>query len=186
MKILKNIYRIHRYSAVVLFYFFKLSFLDQDRSRYNIVILCLFIRVMGFRWPNESQKWKQRSTLIYERKLKLWLNSLNGKIAEKVAIVNLKCHFCISSWSCDQLSLNTKTVRLRMTRARPRRRTRQFFAFPPFSRPVDSHFLKKWSFKIYSSVNVFGTKVLIGGTIFTSPTWEGTASLRGHPSHAKV
>ena len=177
MKILKNIYRIHRYSAVILFYFFKLSFLDQDRGRYYIVILCLFIRVMGFRWPNESQKWKQRSTLIYERKLKdSWEDSDS----------NLKCHFCISSWSCDQLSLNTKTVRLRMTRARPRRRTRQFFAFPPFSRPVDSHILKKWSFKIYSSVNVFGTKVLIGGTIFTSPTWDGTASLRGHPIHAKV
>ena len=36
------------------------------------------------------------------------------------------------------------------------------------------------------SVNVFSTKVLIGDTIFTSPTGDGTAILRGHPSHAKV
>ena len=35
-------------------------------------------------------------------------------------------------------------------------------------------------------VNVFSTKALIGGTIFTSPTGEGTAILPGHPSHAKV
>ena len=49
MKISKNIYRIRRYSAVILFYFFKLSFLDEDRGRYYIVILCLFIRVVGFR-----------------------------------------------------------------------------------------------------------------------------------------
>ena len=38
----------------------------------------------------------------------------------------------------------------------------------------------------YLSVNVFSTKVLIGDTIFTSPTWDGTAILRGHPSHAKI
>ena len=37
------------------------------------------------------------------------------------------------------------------------------------------------------SVNVFSPKVLIiGDTIFTSPTGHGTAILRGHPSHAKV
>ena len=36
------------------------------------------------------------------------------------------------------------------------------------------------------SVNVFSTKVLTGDTIFTSPTGEETAILRGHPSHAKV
>ena len=36
------------------------------------------------------------------------------------------------------------------------------------------------------SVNVFSTKVLIGDTIFTSPNGDGTAILRGHPSHAKV
>ena len=39
---------------------------------------------------------------------------------------------------------------------------------------------------LYSSVNVFSTKVLIGDTIFTSPTGDGTTILRGHPSHAKV
>ena len=38
----------------------------------------------------------------------------------------------------------------------------------------------------YLSVNVFSTKVLIGDTIFTSPTGDGTAILRGHPNHAKV
>ena len=38
----------------------------------------------------------------------------------------------------------------------------------------------------YLSVNVFSTKVLIGDTIFTSPNGDGTAILRGHPSHAKV
>ena len=38
----------------------------------------------------------------------------------------------------------------------------------------------------YVSLNVFSTKVLIGDTIFTSPNGDGTAILRGHPSHAKV
>ena len=38
----------------------------------------------------------------------------------------------------------------------------------------------------YLSINVFSMKVLIGDTIFTSPTGDGTAILRGHPSHAKV
>ena len=38
----------------------------------------------------------------------------------------------------------------------------------------------------YLSVNVFSTKVLIRDTIFTSPSGDGTAILRGHPSHAKV
>ena len=37
----------------------------------------------------------------------------------------------------------------------------------------------------YFSVNVFSTKVLIRD-IFTSPTGNGTAILRGHSSHAKV
>ena len=39
----------------------------------------------------------------------------------------------------------------------------------------------------YLSVNVFSTKVLIGDTIFTSPTGllDGTAISRGHPSHAQ-
>ena len=36
------------------------------------------------------------------------------------------------------------------------------------------------------SVHAFSTKVLIGDTIFTSPTGDETAILRGHPSHAKV
>ena len=36
------------------------------------------------------------------------------------------------------------------------------------------------------SVNVFSTKVLIGDTIVTSPTGDGTAILHGHPSHVKV
>ena len=38
----------------------------------------------------------------------------------------------------------------------------------------------------YLSVNVFRTKVLIGDTIFTSPTRDGTVILRGHPSYGKV
>ena len=44
--------------------------------------------------------------------------------------------------------------------------------------------LKKKAF--YLSVKVCSTKVLIGDTIFTSRTGDGTAILRGHPSHAKV
>ena len=41
------------------------------------------------------------------------------------------------------------------------------------------------------SVNVFSRKVLIGDTIFTSPTGDGedgdgNGILRGHQSHAKV
>ena len=39
---------------------------------------------------------------------------------------------------------------------------------------------------LYLSVNVFSTKVLIGNTIFVSPTEDGAAILGGHPSHAKV
>ena len=39
---------------------------------------------------------------------------------------------------------------------------------------------------LYLSVNVFSKKVLIGDTIFTSPTGDGTTILRGHTSHAKV
>ena len=39
---------------------------------------------------------------------------------------------------------------------------------------------------LYLSVNVFSKKVLIGDTIFASPTGGGTAILRGHTSHAKV
>ena len=41
---------------------------------------------------------------------------------------------------------------------------------------------------LYLSVNVFSTKVLIGDTILTSPTGDGTTILHdnGHPSRAKV
>ena len=39
---------------------------------------------------------------------------------------------------------------------------------------------------IYLSVNVFSTKVLVGDTIFTSLTGDGTAILRGQPSYARV
>ena len=35
---------------------------------------------------------------------------------------------------------------------------------------------------LYLSVNVFSTKVPIENTIFTSPTGDETAILRGHPS----
>lgn len=34
---------------------------------------------------------------------------------------------------------------------------------------------------LYLGVNVFRTKVLIGDTMFTSPTRDGTAVLHGHP-----
>ena len=37
----------------------------------------------------------------------------------------------------------------------------------------------------YLSVNAFSTKVLIGDTIFTSPTRDGTGILPDHPSHGK-
>ena len=36
------------------------------------------------------------------------------------------------------------------------------------------------------SVNVFNTKAIFEDTIFTSPSEDGNAILRGHPSHAKV
>ena len=39
---------------------------------------------------------------------------------------------------------------------------------------------------LYLRVNVFSTNVLIGETIFTSPTGDGTSILRGRSSHAKV
>ena len=39
---------------------------------------------------------------------------------------------------------------------------------------------------LYLSVNVLRKKVLIEDTIFTSPTGDGTAILRGHLSQAKV
>ena len=40
--------------------------------------------------------------------------------------------------------------------------------------------------QLHLSVKVFTAKVLIVDTIFTSPAGDGTAMLRGHPSHAKV
>ena len=45
---------------------------------------------------------------------------------------------------------------------------------------------KKILSSVSLSVNAFSTKALIGETIFTSPTGDETAILRGHPSHAKV
>ena len=39
---------------------------------------------------------------------------------------------------------------------------------------------------IYLSVNVFSIKVLIGDTVFTSTTVNGTVILRGHPGYAEV
>ena len=48
---------------------------------------------------------------------------------------------------------------------------------------IRNYYLKN---ALYLSVNVFSTKVLIGDTIFTSPTGDRTVILRGHPSHAKV
>ena len=39
---------------------------------------------------------------------------------------------------------------------------------------------------LYLSVNAFSTKVLIRNTILTSANGDGTAILRGHPSHAKA
>ena len=41
-------------------------------------------------------------------------------------------------------------------------------------------------FALYLSVKVFRMKVLIGDTNFTSLTGDGTAILRGHPSHANL
>ena len=39
---------------------------------------------------------------------------------------------------------------------------------------------------LYLSANVFSTKVLIGDTIFTSPSGDRTTILHGHPSHVRV
>ena len=39
---------------------------------------------------------------------------------------------------------------------------------------------------LYLRFNVVSTKVRIENTIFTSPTEDGSAILRGHTSHAKV
>ena len=45
---------------------------------------------------------------------------------------------------------------------------------------------RRLGFALYLSVKVFSMKVLIGNTIFTSLTGDGTAILRGHPSHANL
>ena len=47
------------------------------------------------------------------------------------------------------------------------------------------HRLKRKKKALSLSVNVFSTKLLIGDTIFTSPTGDGDAFIRGRPSHAK-
>ena len=39
---------------------------------------------------------------------------------------------------------------------------------------------------LYLNVDVFCTKILIEGTVFSSPTGDGAAILRIHPSNAKV
>ena len=46
--------------------------------------------------------------------------------------------------------------------------------------------LQKNKNSLYLSVNLFSTKVLIGDTIFASPTGDGTAILRDHQGYAKV
>ena len=46
--------------------------------------------------------------------------------------------------------------------------------------------MEKQKIALYLSVNVFSTKILIGNTVFTSTTVDGTVTLRGHPSHAKL
>ena len=46
--------------------------------------------------------------------------------------------------------------------------------------------LQKNKNSLYLSVNLFSTIVLIGDTIFESPTGDGTTILRDHPSFAKV
>ena len=46
--------------------------------------------------------------------------------------------------------------------------------------------LQKNKNSFYLSVNLFSMKVLIGDTIFASPTGDRTAILRDHPSFAKV
>ena len=49
------------------------------------------------------------------------------------------------------------------------------------------HRLKRRKKALSLSVSVFSTKVLIGAdTIFTSPSGDGAAFLRGRPSHAKI
>ena len=48
------------------------------------------------------------------------------------------------------------------------------------------YFTLKQNWALNLSAKVFSTKILIGDTIFTSPTTDGTSILQGHPNHAKV
>ena len=62
-----------------------------------------------------------------------------------------------------------------------------FLSWMPWIKETIPHFtLKKKKKSTLFECQVFSTEVLIGDTIFTSPTGDGTAILRGHPSHAKV
>ena len=59
----------------------------------------------------------------------------------------------------------------------------------PISIPLEIcflHYIRVLKKGTLFGVNVFSTEELIGDTIFTSPAGDGTAILRGHPSHAKV
>ena len=68
-----------------------------------------------------------------------------------------------------------------------------FTVFPVMFKYLRQLTILRWTLKkdgekpaLYLSVNVFSTKLLIWDTIFTSPTRDRTAILRGHPSHPKV
>ena len=62
-----------------------------------------------------------------------------------------------------------------------------FFSVKPTKPFINGRFHTTVAKKaLYLSVNVFSTKALIGDTINASPTGDGTAILRGHPSYAKV
>ena len=52
--------------------------------------------------------------------------------------------------------------------------------------PDERHYGRNKKIAIYLSVNVFSIKVLIGDTVFTSTTVNGTVILRGHPGYAEV
>ena len=60
-------------------------------------------------------------------------------------------------------------------------RTRQKTCLQPKKKRI-----KKTKNKKNLSVNAFSTKVMIEDSIFTSPTGDWTAILRGRPSHGKV
>ena len=50
---------------------------------------------------------------------------------------------------------------------------------------LEHHYERKKN-ALYLSVNVFSTKVLIGDTVLTSPTGDGSAILGGHLSQVEV